>query len=168
MIKNKKLLMIIIIILIITSNIIFIGFAFYRWLFPDYTDWKEIEIDKVGSFYVPEEWIFTKDGTIIYFTDKPITDENYKIYLIGTEWDENKTYIDIEDIYPQYKKIDYENVTLLSNSATYQEAVFKTNNEKEKKFYISFFGNTNRLHLYAWDNLLDNKTIKKIAKSYLR
>lgn len=164
--KSKKIIVTIIIILYVTLVLFFMCFMLYKWLFPDYTGWKEIKIEKIGSFYVPEEWVYTKEGTIVYFTDKPITEENYKIYLIGTESDRNKVYIGIEDIYPQYKKIAHENYKLLSNSSDYKEAIFEINGQKERKLHISFFGNDNELYLYAWDNLLDIETVKKIANSY--
>ena len=144
-----------------------VGYKIYRKIFPDYTGWKKIEITDIGSFYVPEDWIYTKEGTIVYFTDKPITEENYNIYLIGTEFIKNEKYIKITDIYPEYNEIRDEKHKLLSNSADYEETIFEINNKEERKFHIEFFGGNYELDLYAWDNLVDINTIKKIAESYI-
>ena len=141
-----------------------VGYKLYRKIFPDYNGWKKIEITNIGSFYVPEDWIYAKKGTMIYFTDKPITEEKYKVYLIGTEFIGRTN---MTDIYPQYKEIKYENYKILSNGAYYGKTIFESNNEKKEKFHITLSYDSNRLHLYAWDNLVDIETIKKISESYI-
>ena len=168
--SKKKIILIVIVILILILILMItamVGYKIYRKIFPDYTGWKKIEITDIGSFYVPEDWIYTKDGTIVYFTDKPITEENYNIYLIGTEFIKNEKYIKITDIYPEYNEIRDEKHKLLSNSADYEETIFEINNKEERKFHIEFFGGNYELDLYAWDNLVDINTIKKIAESYI-
>ena len=167
--KNIILIVIVILILILILMIIaMVGYKIYRKIFPDYTGWKKIEITDIGSFYVPEDWIYTKEGTIVYFTDKPITEENYNIYLIGTEFIKNEKYIKITDIYPEYKEKEIKNGKILSNSADYEEIVFEVENKKENKFHITFSSGINRtINLYAWDNLVNIETIKKIAESYI-
>ena len=165
--KKKIILIVIVILILILMIIAMVGYKIYRKICPDYTGWKKIEITDIGSFYVPEDWIYTKEGTIVYFTDKPITEENYNIYLIGTEFIKNEKYIKITDIYPEYNEIRDEKHKLLSNSADYEETIFEINNKEERKFHIEFFGGNYELDLYAWDNLVDINTIKKIAESYI-
>ncbi len=166
--KRKIILIVIVILILILMIIAIVGYKIYRKIFPDYTGWKKIEITDIGSFYVPEDWIYTKEGTIVYFTDKPITEEEYKIYLIGTQFIRNEKYIKITDIYPNYKEKENENGKILSNSASYEEIIFEINNQEEKKFHITLSaGIDNKLHLYAWDNLVNIETIKKIAESYI-
>ena len=168
--SKKKIILIVIVILILILILMItamVGYKIYRKIFPDYTGWKKIEITDIGSFYVPEDWIYTKEGTIVYFTDKPITEENYNIYLIGTEFIKNEKYIKITDIYPEYNEIRDEKHKLLSNSADYEETIFEINNKEERKFHIEFFGGNYELDLYTWDNLVNIETIKKIAESYI-
>lgn len=166
--SKKKIILIVIVILILSLMIIaIVGYKIYRKIFPDYTGWKKIEITDIGSFYVPEDWIYTKEGTIVYFTDKPITEEEYKIYLIGTQFIRNEKYIKITDIYPEYNEIRDENHKLLSNSVDYEETIFEINNKEERKFHIEFFGGNYELDLYTWDNLVDVEIIKKISESYI-
>lgn len=67
---QKKILFIIV---ILTICIILISCS---------SGWKSITLDGVGSFKVPEDWIFTNEDGLIYFTDKPIDDEDCGIYLV--------------------------------------------------------------------------------------
>lgn len=136
--KRKIILIVIVILILILMIIAIVGYKIYRKIFPDYTGWKKIEITDIGSFYVPEDWIYTKEGTIVYFTDKPITEEEYKIYLIGTQFIRNEKYIKITDIYPNYKEKENENGKILSNSASYEEIIFEINNQEEKNFILHF------------------------------
>ena len=55
-----------------------------------YRDWQTIFIEEIKTyktpmtFKVPDYWVFTRKDDVIYFTDKPIDDGDYKIYLVGS------------------------------------------------------------------------------------
>lgn len=170
--KKKKLKIIftmgIIILIILLSFMGWIKYNIYTKIFPDYTGWKKIEIANLGYCYIPNNWIYTKKDDIVYFTDKPLTEKEYKIYLIGTEHVFGEKYTKITDVFEESEEIETRDLKLLSNGATYSEKVFKIRGEEKNILHIEFHKGTQIfLDLYAWDNLVDINTIKKIAESYI-
>lgn len=140
-----------------------------------YMDWKEVYFEDIGSLYIPKNWVYTKKGNVLYFTDKAITEEDYNIYLIGQELNNDKKryleeYVeDITEIYQEYEEVRDENKIFLTDYTCYGESIFIKNNVEEKKHYISINSdnNENCIELYAWDDLVDSNTIKKISESYI-
>ena len=51
-----------------------------------YLDWKNVYIDYIGLIKVPNDWVLTQEGNIVYFTDKPFGEEGCKIFLTGVMW----------------------------------------------------------------------------------
>lgn len=145
-----------------------IKYNIYTKIFPNYEGWKKIEIANLGYCYIPNNWIYTKKDDIVYFTDKPLTEKEYKIYLIGTEHVFGEKYTKITDVFEESEEIETRDLKLLSNGATYSEKVFKIRGEEKNILHIEFHKGTQIfLDLYAWDNLVDINTIKKIAESYI-
>jgi len=60
-------------------------------LFPgiteNYSDWKSVEVESVGTFKIPKDWVFTAIEKEVYLTDGPISENEYKIYLMGAIYD---------------------------------------------------------------------------------
>ena len=49
-----------------------------------YLGWQTIEIDKLGTFKIPGNWVYTRNEHIVYFSDRPLEDDGCKIYLGGS------------------------------------------------------------------------------------
>lgn len=53
------------------------GWPWYFW------GWQTVTVEGVGEFKVPGNWVVTRDGNAICFTDKAMDEEGYLIYLAG-------------------------------------------------------------------------------------
>lgn len=132
-------------------------------------NWKVVTIEDVGTFRAPQEWMINYNEDIIYLTDKPFEDNDKKIYLAGSTW----IIGECSHNFPPYKLFD--NVELLrrikdvnySNSAGYRLEEYNISGDIEKRYTIHFWNSNKAADFIVWDDLVDKKTIIKIAKSYI-
>jgi hypothetical protein len=127
--------------------------------------WQSVSIDNVGTFKVPREWVVTQENYILYITDMPITNENYKIYLIGSIWNdqEDGNYTPTHKLFDNVEYGNSISSEIFSNSAAWGLNEFIVNGNKENKYYIRFHKHI----VIAWDDLINKKTIITIAKSFV-
>ena len=132
-----------------------------------YTDWQIVSISGVGSFRLPSDWIVTQRENVVYITDRPLEEEVYKIYLIGGRRGGGE-YIRYNDFFDNIdiKYIETVRGTGYSNSAQYSITKFNINGNIEEKYDLYFHNSDKTIDLLAWDSLIDEKTIIKIAQSY--
>jgi hypothetical protein len=166
--KRKKLRLIILVFLgvIIIYDVATLFYHFYGWRFEyDYTGWKDVTIEKVGSFKVPGEWVETRVGNAIYFTDRIMEDEDHIIYLVGSAITyENDEYV---PVYKRFGDIEYIKTVssqIHSNSSDWGKSEYRVGNDVVTKKYVSFQKSGAFL---AWDDLVDDETMIMIAKSFI-
>jgi len=136
----------------------------------NFIGWQNVSIEKVAKFRVPDEWIVTQENSVIYITDKPIDEPEYQIFLIGTSsWIGQE---ESEDIAPHELFEDVEYVGLVksqvfSYGGMYGQNEYKIDNDIVTKSYVSYSsGNRNSAMFIAWDDLVDEETMIKIAESF--
>lgn len=134
-----------------------------------YCGWQKIDVAGIGTFKVPQGWIYTQEENVGYFTDKPIYEKTFRIYLIGTI---NNDHIggDYKAPYELFDNTEYSALissAVFSNSAIYGQEEYIVDNSKQTKFFISLNGSNKSLDLLAWDDLVYENTVIKIAKSFL-
>jgi len=155
----KKTILVSLLILIFSTVLFGCSLRYAVW------QWQSVSISDVGTFRVPGDWIVTQSNNAVYITDKPIDEEGYKIYLIGktqsnislSEYLEN-----INDI----KFMETVNSTNYSNNASFSKSIYVINEIIEEKCVLTLHNSNKVIYLYAWDNLIDEDTMKKIAQSY--
>lgn len=129
-IKLKKILAILILLILLTVCA------------SCYYGWKTIEVDGVGSFKVPKEWIYTVENGLVYLTDKPIDEEDYSIYFIEpiVYLDREKNTIISHKLFGKAKYMDSLEGKVLSNLAFYgQEEYELTDGTIIIKYFVSFY-----------------------------
>jgi len=151
--------------------LIFILSIILYWYFLGYAFWQSISISGIGTFKVPEKWIITQMENVIYITDRPIDNEEYKIILFGvirTESDRKNDYdffnYKLFESVVHIETIDYG--VVYSNNARYWVEKYKINGHSEKKYILLFFNSNRDINLIVWDNQIKKNTIIKIVKSF--
>jgi len=171
--KLKKAILLTIAALCILVVLSFLFIAFFTWYFDipkasDYIGWKDVSIEGYGRFKVPEEWIVTQNDDVMFITDKPIEEENYNIYLIGTIKENVIDYISFNILLGEdVKRKELIRSQVFSNSTHYAHIEYVIGDKSEIKQLIDL-GSSNNIDLIAWDDLVDEETMIKIARSFTR
>jgi hypothetical protein len=158
--KIKKT--IIVLLLIFVFSIILSGCSIIR-----YAGWQSVSISEVGTFKVPKKWVATQEDNVVYFTDKPIDEKGYKIYLIG-KMEDDREYVRYTEYFENTEFIKTVRGRTYSNEALYSIVRMNINGNIEEKYILIFYNTGKQISLLAWDNLVDEDTINKIVKSYAR
>jgi hypothetical protein len=83
---GKKIVLIVIV--AIQLSMIFSCSAFYRSLAPRPAwrtrFWQTVTISDIGSFRIPKKWYVEQLDEFLLITNKPIKEEGYTIYFIGS------------------------------------------------------------------------------------
>jgi len=135
-------------------------------------NWRTVSVREIGIFRVPKKWIVTQESGIVYITDKPLTSPDYKTYLIGTIRDKSGKAHDIPT-YKLFEDVEYGRLissTISPNGASRGQSEYMIDGHIKAKY---FFGMTStslisRIEFLAWDDLIDEDTLTKIANSYRR
>ena len=140
-----------------------------------YVDWQDVILTDIGTFKVPKEWIVTNSDDMIYITDKPIEEENYKIYLVGVPTSTRSKKIKEYDIFKDVEFIDFaSHGVVYSNGGRYWVEKLSINGVIQEKYVIIIGGRYseegiyNDINLFSWDDLIDKETIIKITNSFTR
>ena len=118
---------------------------------------------------MPKNWVVTQEEHVIYITDRPITEDNYKIYLIGTVYDTSVPNPKVVHPYELFDDVKFDKEVysrVFSNSALYLKKEYNISGDKETKYVFDVAHSKKYISFIAWDNLVDEKTMIKIAKSY--
>jgi hypothetical protein len=135
--------------------------------------WQTVFVNGVGSFRVPTEWVVEQEDGIVYITDKPRDNEEYKVYIIGVvEADEIVSkYSQPHELFDDVEKVDSIPYGGYSNSTRLNLVKYTVNGNKEehllihcpkiKTFTIA------SLELLVWDmDIVDEKLAREIAKTF--
>lgn len=130
---------------------------------------KIIELNNVGSFTVPQEWIYTKENDVIYFTDQTINQENPidTFYAIGIVYDTSENFDELSKVIGKkilYKELVYNEV--FSNSAMYGRGIYSIDNKLYEKLFLDFYPSERKFFLLVLNDSISSDTIKDIAKSF--
>lgn len=137
----------------------------------DYTGWKKVEIEGYGTLMVPEEWVYTEKDGLSYFTDKPMDEYGYVIYLMEVKsyYDEavDKTYIENE-FFGGAEAIELVENVGYSNSVMYcvYKYMYEGNEINRASIDIPTSDMTEEKYLTNWEDNVDYEILKKIANSY--
>ena len=133
-----------------------------------YIGWQDVSIPEVGKFKIPPEWVVTQTEDTVYIIDKPIDEEGYKIYLINV-YRKNDYIVSPYELGEDIQKVKATTITGFSNGAVYGKEEYIINGKKETKYFLDVgysSGGRKQLHFLAWDDLIDEKTLSKIAYSF--
>lgn len=139
-----------------------------------YWGWQTVYVQNVGHFKVPGDWVVTQTDNAVYMTDRPMTEQNYFVYLAGGMSDELDNSVHItKDIC--YDEIHYDGFVFnecFFGGACYSLDRYIYSGQTFEKYSLRFDpyllppGAISDLHLFAWEDKVDQNTLIKIAKSY--
>jgi hypothetical protein len=155
----KKIYLVSLSILVFLTVLFGCSFKYAVW------QWQSISIPEVGTFRVPGDWIVTQSNNVVYITDKPIDEEGYKIYLIG-KTEDGRNRVPYSEYFENIEYIKSVRGVIYSNSALFSIHKINVNGNIVEKYIITLSNTTKDIDLLAWDNLIDENTMKKIAQSY--
>ena len=120
-----------------------------------------------GTLRIPEDWVFTQDGEHLYFTDRPVDEEECQIYLISFVEDDDENVIlknwNREGLTGKMNTTSTGNSGVCSNGIVYSLRTWNIDEDKNEKWQIAI---PNIPILVAWDDLVDQQDIKRIAASF--
>jgi len=169
-IKKKKILIAALVIAILSISILFLiefvkSYIGYNPV-SDYIGWKDVNIEYIGTFKIPEEWVVTQVDEFVLITDKSIEKENYKTYLIGTVGSNVIEYISIYILSDdEVKRVELIRSQVFSNSTHYKQIEYRIGAENEVKQLIEL-SSSPYFELIDWYGLVCEETMKLIAESY--
>jgi hypothetical protein len=133
----------------------------------DYIGWKDVLITEIGTFKIPKDWIITQKGNAVFITDKPMEDNEFKIYLAGVIKNKNYNPYDYE-FFSNAEKLDTISSSIYSNEAYHGLGKYCINGDIKEMYYLVFYNYDDkiRMELLTFDNLLDEQIIIKILISY--
>jgi len=140
-------------------------------LFPhikeDYSGWKDVYLENLGTFKISEEWFVSQERFVVCITDKPIEEEHI-IYLVGAilNYDTEEKNISPNDFLENVEYIGLVNSQVFSNGGMYGQNEYKINDEIAIKYFISFSTNEYGVLFIVWDDTIDEEMIRKIAISF--
>lgn len=138
----------------------------------EYKGWQTVSIKNCGKIKVPGEWEVTEKDGFVFLTDKPLSEENYKIHIaqVAIEYDvysevskteENPFFQDMGMKY--VKEISEEKIT---DNTTLFKNIYSIDEEEQDFFLLIAENGKNSVMLLSMDNLLDETVITGILKSF--
>lgn len=141
-------------------------------LTPTYNGWQDVSVKYSGDFKIPANWIVTERDHLLFITDKNLDESDVKYYLIqasyrtGTGSDSSK----LESYTYSPEEIERLSYVICANSSSYGKSVFEIDGQKVEKYFIDFSYEPSdpsaNIRFIAFDDLLDEDTIYKIANSF--
>lgn len=133
-----------------------------------YKDWQEIDVPEVGTFKIPPDWAYHRDGNRIYLTDKDVkvpTEEN--TYIVGSVRVTNDDEAACQMIDGDAKYVDTVSGIVFSNSARIRKMEYIIFGKLCTKVNLELWAPSDaEIDMLVWDDSIDYKLVKKIAKSY--
>lgn len=153
-----------IIIAIFTLCLSLSGCSYLRYILeiPDgiTKSWQTVTISGIGSFKIPSEWHIEQQDEIIYFTDKPLSNENYTIYLVGTA---RGIGIEPHEIFDEVEKGETFLSPFLNNGVSLLSINYIVDGIKETYQLILFYNmigiEDNCFELFVWNRNVANEYI---------
>jgi hypothetical protein len=135
--------------------------------FTAYLGWKTVKLEGIGTIQVPNNWVYTKVNDIIYFTSKPLSDNECIVYLVQPKGyiNKNTAVINIYNINTEYLTNILDD-RLLSNDINFGQKEFQSKDVIKREYFIGFFDLEKYTELITWGNHVEYSTLEKIARSY--
>ena len=136
--------------------------------------YKVVTLGDVGTVKVPKKWVLNIDDDVVYLTDKPISEPDYKLYLFGVlpyESEYEKMDALLKEIFGKGKIYKEEHIesAVYSNSTHYAKYLRYTE-DGEKRIIRDIYINTIRkggdIILWVCDDEVSKKVLVKMAKSF--
>ena len=142
-----------------------------------YEGWKTVPITENMTFKIPEEWVVTWENNpnwsveqgdnVMYITDRPMNEEGYKIYLVGTVLDfDAHNYLSPYELFENVEYIETVRSAVISNSNIYFLNKYNISGNIETRYGFDMDASQYTVNFIAWDNLLDEDMIIKITKTF--
>ena len=133
-----------------------------------YKDWQEIDVPEVGTFKIPPDWAYHRDGNRIYLTDKNVkapTEEN--TYIVGSVRVTNDDEVACKIFDSNTGYGDVVSSAIFSNSARIWKVKYIIHGKLCTKVCLDMWAPSDaEIDMLVWDDSVDYKLVKKIAKSY--
>ena len=111
----------------------------------------------------------TQHQDVIYFTDKPIEEEGYIIYFVGTVNYGASPYANIhflKNILGEFDFVGYTSSNSYYGGREWYMLTVVIDDNIISKYVIKIGGNSVYLYMIAWDNAVTSSTVRKIVKSF--
>ena len=133
-------------------------FGWFIWTVNKIPDgYKKVEIEEKGVLVVPSDWIMTIYENQLYFTDKPMNENGYKIYLMELKEIENRSKTFTNGILGDIQYEDsIKNGGVSGGGCRYGINEYLYQEETIKKFCFE----SNDLYLISWDDSVSEETMK--------
>ncbi|MCL2637457.1 MAG: hypothetical protein FWD48_03720 [Oscillospiraceae bacterium] len=164
---------IVILLIIILFSLMLMFFLRMMFIMPrGYFDgMKSVDIKEIGVLKIPEEWVVTWENDVLFITDKPLHENDYKYYLIGVvEYNyDGKFFSALNELFGEVEYVNH--VRSFSGGISGERgylAEYNINGNIVEKYYIETLigaGTSNFLKLISWDNLIDEETLIIISRS---
>ena len=140
-----------------------------RFLEKQMEDNRPDEFNSAKHFYemLLKTEILPLEDTIVFMTDKPLENDDYRIYLVGDFATKKKHfYIPNHELFNDLEVIKAD-FSMTSRASRYGDIEYQLNGETFIKLGASFGSlHNDQMSLIAWDDLVDEDTLFKIANSF--
>jgi hypothetical protein len=132
----------------------------------NYDGWKTIHVDSCGTVKLPSEWlVYEKDG-LLYVVDEeenPIMIQS-KSYAGIKDDDMGQT--EANEYFQEVTCVKTLSSAYYSNSAGYGVVLVEKNGVQSEQLFLDL-GAYPYVQMIIWDDTVDEKLVKKIAKSFV-
>ncbi len=126
----------------------------------DTDDWKTVNIEKCGTFKIPNDWDYYVEDEIIYIMKNDIP--------MMISYDRSGE-IQSNSYFSDFKYIDLLESAVLSNSAYYGKAKYYHSGKEIERYYLDLSAETESgsVDFIIWNEEIDKKLLIKIAETFI-
>ena len=155
------------IVLVVPFILIYHNLFGFPW---HYLGWQEVNINNIGTFRVPGDWVIKIQGNELYFTDKPLGEDDIVIYFAGNYFEENISIMNVTatEVF-ELGEITYSNFISSegwSSSVSYRLDLCVIDRVETNRYILDFYSGNEGLYLFSYGDVVNYELIRKIAKSY--
>ena len=132
----------------------------------DYSNWNRVYVSDVGSFMIPQGWIYHEDNDVISISSSVGKMEEGRISIIGNKYNNNPLELlsNADNYRIEYiKTISSEG---FSNSAIVGIARHEINGNICENVFIDMYSSNKSIYLIVLEEAISNDIVKSIAKSF--
>jgi hypothetical protein len=139
-----------------------------------YYGWQVVSFTEENAFRLPEEWVITRKDGNIYATDKPMSEEGFKYFVVGIavidEWDNDEVVSHLNKLFDDVKYIksgDWGRGGSLGERWRKEHYIINgvETVKNQIKFYHDGTKRKENITLVIWDDSLDDEIIERIFHS---